>query len=699
MKWRTLSLRNLLFGVIGTLSLLLLTVAGMSAFESWQELETASDVVDDNSVTDSLLESGRYLIEERDITVTALQASDAGTTLWRADLAESRTNVDQSVKNALAQVSGQHEFAEKDRHLDQVEGAYSRITQLRSEVDASLSRAIDDRDGALVQSWFQAMTELITMTEDLRTAAARVANSADAVTGNFSVLKHFAWVMADYAGRERGSFAGLIFQELPIRPRQLRLLSDYRGRVELAWSALQEAAQTEGVDASVKAAIDDAQATFMGSFEQTRVAVYQAGISAQDYPLDARTWMNASTEAMATIYRVQEALVAANENHAETSSAAALTLLIFLGALLAAGVSAAVVSFGIVARRVVKPINEMTAVMAKLAGGDTEVEVAARDRKDEIGDMAQAVQVFKENMIEADALAAEQAKEQAAKEAQGKRVMELCAAFDQTAASALESVASAATEMQTTSEGMSATAEETNRQASVVASASEQATANVQTVASAAEEMSASIGEIGRQVEQSAAIATRAVAESEKTNGTVQGLAEAAEKIGAVVELIAGIAEQTNLLALNATIEAARAGDAGKGFAVVASEVKSLANQTAKATEEIGAQIAGMQSVAGEAVDAIGGIGKTITEVNEIAATIAAAVEEQGTATQDIARNVQEAARGTQEVTSNITGVSTGAEATGKAANQVLESAGQLSRQSEELRGAVDKFLDDIRAA
>jgi methyl-accepting chemotaxis protein len=181
--------------------------------------------------------------------------------------------------------------------------------------------------------------------------------------------------------------------------------------------------------------------------------------------------------------------------------------------------------------------------------------------------------------------------------------------------------------------------------------------------------------------------------------GTVQGLAEAAEKIGAVVELITTIAEQTNLLALNATIEAARAGDAGKGFAVVASEVKNLANQTAKATEEIGQQIGAMQGVAGEAVEAIGGIGKTITEVNEIAATIAAAVEEQSTATQDIARNVQEAARGTQEVTNNITGVSAGAEETGKAANQVLESAGQLSQQYEALRGAVDKFLADIKAA
>ena len=359
---------------------------------------------------------------------------------------------------------------------------------------------------------------------------------------------------------------------------------------------------------------------------------------------------------------------------------------------------AMVLSFLLI-RQTSKPLSVMTEVMDKLAGGDNTIEIPATKRGDEIGAIARAVQVFKDNAIEKERLDAAQAKEQAAKEAQAERLMNLCSTFDKTAASALESVASAANEMQSTAESMTATADETNQQAGSVAVASEQATGNVQTVATATEEMSTSIAEIGRQVEQSATIAQRAVEEAKKTNGTVQGLADAAEKIGAVVELITGIAEQTNLLALNATIEAARAGDAGKGFAVVASEVKSLANQTAKATEEIGAQIAGIQSAAGEAVEAIGGIGTTITEVDEIATAIAAAVEEQGAATQEIARNVQEAAKGTQEVTNNISGVSQGAEETGKSANQVLEAAGQLSAQSEELRGAVDKFLADIKAA
>ena len=263
----------------------------------------------------------------------------------------------------------------------------------------------------------------------------------------------------------------------------------------------------------------------------------------------------------------------------------------------------------------------------------------------------------------------------------------------------VKNVSSASTEMRATAEGMSATAEETSRQATAVAAASEQATANVQTVASAAEEMSASVGEINRQVAQSSEIANRANAEASRTNETVQGLADAASKIGEVVNLISDIAEQTNLLALNATIEAARAGEAGKGFAVVASEVKNLATQTAKATEEIAAQVTDMQSVTGDAVDAIKNIADTIGEINAIADTIATAVGEQGTATQEIAENTQQAATGTQEVSSNITGVTQAASETGSSAQEVLSAADELSKQGEQLSAEVEAFLNQVKAA
>ncbi|MFC3226694.1 methyl-accepting chemotaxis protein [Marinibaculum pumilum] len=370
------------------------------------------------------------------------------------------------------------------------------------------------------------------------------------------------------------------------------------------------------------------------------------------------------------------------------------------------GIAAAVValllgilSAVLVGRGIARPIQSMTAAMKRLAEGDKAAEIPAQDRKDEVGEMAAAVQIFKDNMIRNDEMAAEQERERAAREARARKIEALTQDFDQAVAAVLAEVGAAAQEMQTTAASMSTTAEETNRQATAVAAASEQASTNVQTVASAAEELSSSIEEISRQVAQSATIAARASSDAERTNAQVDGLAQAAQKIGEVVSLIQDIAEQTNLLALNATIEAARAGEAGKGFAVVASEVKNLATQTAKATEQIGRQITGIQSETNEAVGAIQGIGKTIGEINEIATTIASAVEEQGAATQEISRNVQEAARGTQEVSSNIAGVTRAAADTGSAAEQVNSSAGNLAGQSDRLRGAVEAFLNGVRAA
>ena len=369
-----------------------------------------------------------------------------------------------------------------------------------------------------------------------------------------------------------------------------------------------------------------------------------------------------------------------------------------IGALLLAAVLSMVAGYLIV-RAVAQPIARTTDIMRGLAKHDLSVMVEGLDRRDEIGEMAKAVQVFKENMIEGDRLAAEQKAEQTKKERRQAAVEGFIERFDQSASAALGSLASASAEMQSTAQSMSATAEETSRQATAVAAAAEQATGNVQTVASAAEELSSSIAEISRQVAESTRIASQAVTDATKTNDQVKALAEAAQKIGEVVKLINDIAGQTNLLALNATIEAARAGEAGKGFAVVASEVKSLATQTAKATEDIASQVKAIQSATGDSVAAIEGISGTITRINEIATTVASAVEEQGAATKEIARNVQQAAAGTTEVSSNISGVTKAAGETGAASNQVMGAAGELARQGEKLRAEVDRFLADIRAA
>jgi len=378
----------------------------------------------------------------------------------------------------------------------------------------------------------------------------------------------------------------------------------------------------------------------------------------------------------------------------DIKSAVLLTIIVSLAALTIGILAAWLIGNGIS-----NPIKSMTSAMDKLANGDKQSEIPGQDHQDEIGQMAGAVQIFKDNMIKADQLANEQAKGREDREKRAEILHDLTSNFDNDVAGILSLVTSATTELESSAQTMATTAKETSNISTSASTASEQASANVQTVAAAAEELSSSIDEISRQVAQSTQISSTAVSEVEGANDQVQGLAQASVKIGEVVALITDIADQTNLLALNATIEAARAGDAGKGFAVVASEVKNLANQTARATEEISSQISGIQNATQDAVQSIGSIGAIINQMNEISSAIAAAVEEQGAATGEIARNVDEAATGTAEVSSNISSVNQAAGETGQGAVSVGESAKDLVVQNNNLKAVIDKFLEGVRTA
>jgi methyl-accepting chemotaxis protein len=469
----------------------------------------------------------------------------------------------------------------------------------------------------------------------------------------------------------------------------------FKTNVEKAGEAVAALEKTASADrlAAAIAPVKAALADYAASFDALSAGMLQSddlfenAIRATNVKID---------EQQATI---RKSLVASmNDTKTDTDNAISNTTTV-QETLAAVGLLLGLTLAYLIGRSIVGPVTGMTSVMAKLASGDKSIEIPARDNKDEVGDMARAVDVFKQNMLRADALAEEQRKEQERKEQRQTAIEGYIAHFDSSVRQSLDTLASASTEMRATAESMTGTAEQTSRQATAVAAASEQASANVQTVAASTEEMSSSIAEISRQVEQSTHIARKAVDEAQHTTKTMESLSAAAQKIGEVVQLIQDIASQTNLLALNATIEAARAGDAGKGFAVVASEVKSLATQTAKATEDIAGQITAIQAATGQAVSAIKSIDGTISEISEISTTIAAAMEEQGAATREITRNTQEAARGTQDVSSNIGGVTQAASETGAAASQVLGSSSELGKQAETLRSEVDDFLTKIRAA
>jgi methyl-accepting chemotaxis protein len=353
----------------------------------------------------------------------------------------------------------------------------------------------------------------------------------------------------------------------------------------------------------------------------------------------------------------------------------------------------------LIGRNITIPLDRLRTKTSQLAGGDLGVAIDEDGRQDEIGDLAKAVRVLKDGMIEADALRDVQERERQAKEHRAQVLERLVQGFEAKVADLVGLFGSAAAGMQTAAGSMAAAADQTNRQSSAVAVASQQASANVQTVATATEELAASVREIGQQVESSRIIAKQAIGESEETRRTVDQLAGSAQRIGEVVQLISSIAAQTNLLALNATIEAARAGEAGKGFAVVASEVKSLAKQTAGATEDIEAQIGEIQGLTTRTVNAIGAIGRTIGQMADISMAIAAAIEQQTAATGEIARSVTEAARGTEDVSSNIVGVHQASATTGAAATQILGAASGLAEQADALSAEVGQFIAGVKAA
>jgi methyl-accepting chemotaxis protein len=451
-----------------------------------------------------------------------------------------------------------------------------------------------------------------------------------------------------------------------------------------------------GLDADVAKAPVAAVAAYVDAAKQAADMVEADAFSATMLMTDAEQKFAAASKLVAAL---SETATAARDT-LELRAAATLrgaAVEIGIAAVLAIVLSlAAAVTL---ARMISAPIKAMTATMGRLAAGDLAVDLPATDRGDEVGAMAKAVQVFRDNAVAARDLAQQQAVEQAAKATRARHLEELMRRFETEIGTVVERLSGAANGMKSAAATMTETASEANQRSTAVATASEEASANVQTVASAAEELASSVREISRQVQQSTEIARRAVEKADNTSTIVGALSQGVQKIGEVTDLINNIAAQTNLLALNATIEAARAGEAGRGFAVVASEVKGLATQTGKATEDITAQISAIQGSTRSAVAAIEEIGAVIKEISEIASSIAAAVEEQGAATNEIARNVQQAALGTQAVSENISGVSGTVGRSTKVAAEVKGAAEEVAVQSDGLRKEVTAFVEKVKAA
>lgn len=415
----------------------------------------------------------------------------------------------------------------------------------------------------------------------------------------------------------------------------------------------------------------------------------EAGGAGKKYMDGIRALVREVIDAEASLLSVRAAASAA-----ATSSSYTMIIVGGIGMLLVA-----IASLLLLNAAVTRGIVAMTAAMGRLAQNDMTIDIPFSDRLDEVGAMAKAVQVFKDNAIRVSKLEQKEAEDRQAEQRKAETMKLAVASFEDAVGEIVQTVSSASTQLEASARNLNSTAARSQELTTRVSSTSQDCSSNVQSVASATEELSSSVNEISRQVQESARMANDAVNQARQTNDRVAELSKAAGRINDVVELISSIAGQTNLLALNATIEAARAGEAGRGFAVVASEVKALAEQTSKATGEIGQQITGIQEATQQSVGAIKEISSTIEKLSEISSAIAAAVEEQGAATQDISRNVQQAANGTQQVSANISDVQRGASETGTASSQVLSAAQTLASDSNRLKTEVSKFLNTVRAA
>jgi methyl-accepting chemotaxis protein len=693
------NIRNLLITAVALLSLLGLAVSGHVLHNANVDRAIASDAASINETADLLLESAGQWARERGATNLALNAANPAADAQLAAISNYRKSADQAFERAVARLTDRN-FANRDQLVAAAKRANDVVLEQRRQADAEIAKPAKDRKPAIVSKWAPTITALIVASQNLRVAAAMDEDNVQARLSSLQNLKHFVWIMSEYLGRERAMVAGMIAASRPMTAQEVSTLGAFRGRVEAAWDYVQAYAAKSSAPPAVSTAADRLRERVFQGFEDTRKAIYAAGIGGGTYPINSAEWFSRSTAAIDEVIALSALASEEAARLAESAQRGSLRTLMLNAFLMAFSLALASLTLWMVISRVVRSLGQITAAMGKIAGGETSVAVPCTTRRDEMGSMARALLVFKENAVKVLGMQAErEALEKTAREERAAAMAQLADQFEGAVGEIVETVSSASTQLEASAGTLSTTAERAQELTTMVAAASEEASTNVQSVASASEEMASSVNEIGRQVQESARIAGEAVAQARKTHHRVNELSEASRRIGDVVELINTVASQTNLLALNATIEAARAGEAGRGFAVVATEVKALAEQTAKATEEIRRQISDIQNATQDSVSAIEEIGVTIGRISEISSTIASAVEEQGAATQEVARNVQQAAQGTQQVASNITDVQRGADATGAASSQVLTFAQSLSQESSRLKSEVGRFLEMVRAA
>ena len=696
-----ISIRLVLIAMVALVSIAAIGIAALEVARSRTRSNITTQVAEYMAIDRNLFGSLNQFRVERGWSMIALadSADDDSGRLHRQIALKGREAFDTAIDGALAELRRLHDAALKARGVE-LQSLVDEWRRQRPAVDAAFKQPIAARDPSVRKTLADLGVRILTVLEAASDAAEAEIQALEPGFGSFLDARAATWLTRTTTSRVASQVSELMTTGRAATPADWTQLNRAETGALTAWQIAQRVIATAGFDPSVKAAYDRANATyFSGKLADLRNTVAADVSAGRKISIPIAAW----DEAIIGQQTLADAAIAVLEAAQARASAAAADahgdFLLAVATILFAA-SLAVVAVLIVQFHVVRRLFHLGGAMRRLAEGQLETLVPGTQRDDEIGDMAAAVQVFKDNLILTKALEQEASESRLLAEEQRLASMhQMADAFEQATSGIVGTVSASAGALQATAQTLATTAADSAERSITVAAASEQAASNVGTVAAAAEELGASVQEIGRQVSGSADLARAAVGQADQTAALVTALKTSVSKIGEVVGMISGIAAQTNLLALNATIEAARAGEAGKGFAVVAAEVKVLADQTAKATGEIGQQIGQIQSVTGEAVSAIEAIAGRIREISTVSASIAAAVEEQDAATQEIVRNVGQAASGTSEVTRTITGVAGAAEKTGAAAGELLDSASALSRQSEQLTAEVGRFLATVRAA